>query len=246
MSKIRLDHLLHRSRLARSRSHAQQLIKDGFVQLEGRVLNDPAEKFETVAAEKFLIDPSAHYVSRGALKLLGALKKTGFSPRGLHCIDIGISTGGFSQVLLEAGAREVIGIDVGRDQLSPKLQSFSNLKLVEGVNARNLNPKDFDVKFELAVIDVSFISLSHILPNIHGLLAPQGKCLALVKPQFELGKEALNKKGVVEDATLYPGLEKKIRSEAEKNGLAVIDYFESEVKGGDGNTEFFCYAARKE
>lgn len=246
MSKIRLDHLLHRCQRARSRSHAQQLIKDGFVQLDGRILSDPSEKFEVDLADKFLIDPSALYVSRGALKILGALKKTGLSPLGLICLDIGISTGGFTQVLLEGGARSVIGIDVGRNQLAPKLQAYSNLKIVEGVNARNLNPQDFDEKFDLAVVDVSFISLTLILPNIHGLLSPQGKCLALVKPQFELGVAALNKKGVVEDSSLYPELEKKMRSEFEKNGLTVIDYFESEVKGGDGNTEFFCFATRKE
>jgi 23S rRNA (cytidine1920-2'-O)/16S rRNA (cytidine1409-2'-O)-methyltransferase len=188
------------------------------------------------------------YVSRAGLKLEGALQRTDLSVEKLICLDVGQSTGGFSDVLLAKGAAEVVGFDVGHGQLHARLRSHPRLKSFEGVNARDAaeHPilRGYLNKADLVVGDVSFISLRILLPELTAFLVPRGRMLFLVKPQFELARSHLNKKGVVRDAGDYERVEESIRSAVADQGLKLVDYFESCIVGQDGNREFFAYACR--
>jgi len=171
-----------------------------------------------------------------------ALKTLQLDPEGLRVLDIGISTGGFADCLLQAGAKEVVGVDVGHGQLAETLKSSQSITLYEGVNAKNLDQwKENIGLFDLIVLDLSFISLKHVLPHLQAFLLPQGRVLALVKPQFELTGKSLNKSGVVKDSKDYDLVEKSITELATELGLHRLHYFSSEPKGDDGNQEFFIY-----
>jgi len=250
---VRADQLLVERGLASSRSQAQRLIASGVQWRTGagafrRVAKNGDEVPE--AAELVLLDDAeARYVSRGGLKLEGALKATAWNVSGWRCLDVGQSTGGFTDCLLQRGAAQVVGIDVGHGQLHPRLCSDARVVCIEGVNARELQPGDARIPdagqgFDLLVGDVSFISLTLVLPALVPLLKPGGRLLVLVKPQFELQPGQVGKGGIVRDASLYPVVEQRIRTALADLGLQVQAWRDSPIEGGDGNREFFVQAIK--
>ncbi|KYG60678.1 hemolysin [Bdellovibrio bacteriovorus] len=249
--KLRLDVYLVEKGLAQSRTHAQELIEAGQVFLsEGsqrRILKKASQSVTTESAIIVEAGPANRFVSRGGLKLEGALEHVKVSAKNLNVLDVGISTGGFTDCLLQAGAQFVLGVDVGHGQVHSSLLKNPKLKVCEGVNARNLSKEDTVLqyvpkdKFDLIVMDVSFISISLILPELSYFLKSNGSILSLVKPQFEVGVEGLGKGGIVKDESLYAQVEKKIREVCAQSSLEVLDYFPSPIEGKDGNREFFIY-----
>ena len=243
---LRLDQVLVEQGLAASRSIAQRLIAAGRVACEGEVLLKPAQLLPADARLQVAQDDGDSYVSRGGLKLAGALHHSGVDPRGWVCLDVGQSTGGFSDCLLRAGAARVVGVDVGHDQLHPRLKADPRIAAFEGINCRTLEAADLGeampaVGFDLIVADVSFISLTLILPRLPALLAPEGQMLLLVKPQFEVGPGGIGKGGIVRDPARYAEVERKLRAGCEALYLEVLGWFESPITGGDGNREFFIW-----
>ncbi|MEN9888155.1 MAG: rRNA (cytidine-2-O)-methyltransferase TlyA [Pseudomonadota bacterium] len=250
---MRADQLLVERGLAASRSQAQRLIGSGVQWRIGatawrRVAKNGDELPE--AAELVLLDDAeARYVSRGGLKLEGALQAAGWNVAGWHCLDVGQSTGGFTDCLLQRGAAQVVGIDVGHGQLHARLRSDPRVVCIEGLNARELQAGDARIPaaaqgFDLIVGDVSFISLTRVLPALVPWLRPCGRLLMLVKPQFELQLGQIGKGGIVRDATLYAQVEARIREACAALGLQVQAWQDSAIKGGDGNREFFVQATR--
>lgn len=242
----RADALLVIRALASSRTSAQRMIEAGRVSWRGvhgvEVVAKPAQLLPDSAELLVAAGDEDRYVSRGGLKLAGALAHAGVAVRGRLCLDVGQSTGGFTDCLLQAGAARVVGIDVGHGQLHPRLQSNARVVAIEGINARALADTPLpERRFDLIVADVSFISLTLVLPQLPPLLAADGDMLLLVKPQFEVGAENLGKGGIVRDASLYAQVEQKLRSACAAAGLAVRDWFESPIAGGDGNREFFLW-----
>ncbi|WP_323847215.1 TlyA family RNA methyltransferase [Microbulbifer magnicolonia] len=248
----RLDLLLVERQLANSRTHAKKLVDAGRVLLRSGGEWQPALKSSQAVGEEWELKvaplPEDRYVSRAGLKLAAILDHTGLDPRGWRALDVGCSTGGFSDCLLQRGAEMVVGVDVGRDQLAQKLRDDPRMHLFEGVNARNLTASQLspygDAGFDAVVMDVSFISQTLILPQLPALLRPHGQLLSLVKPQFEVGPEGIGKGGLVRDAKLYPRVQEKITALCRELGLEVRDYIESPIKGGDGNREFLLWAVR--
>jgi len=248
--KKRLDLQLVELGLAPSRTRAQDLIKTGSVWVDGKPAKAASQNIEENSKIEVQQSELTRYVSRGGLKLEGALDKVGLSVHGLSVLDVGISTGGFTDCLLQRGAQQVVGVDVGHDQLHPTLRQEQRLILIEGVNARELDrsPQVLQAKpasgWPLIVVDVSFISLSLILPALKETLQKGGYLLALVKPQFEVGPEGLGKGGVVKNPSLYAQVEEKIRQKCLELDLTVRDYLESSIEGKDGNREFFVFAQK--
>lgn len=257
---MRADLVMVERGLAPSRNRARELIENGcvFIQLEAkgrRLVSKASQKLTLEEAAGLVVDdPSGHtsrFVSRGGLKLQGALdrvrEKFNWNVVGARALDVGLSTGGFSDCLLQAGADSIVGLDVGHDQLAAKLRAEPRLKALEGINARDLSSVQLielnaGHKFDVAVIDVSFISLSLVLPAVIQYLQPEGRLLALVKPQFEVGRAGLGKNGIVKNTSLYAEVEEKIRTACAALNLKVEDYFESSIEGSDGNREFFVFA----
>ena len=243
---LRADALLVAQKLAPSRTAAQWLIKEGRVSWAGGPIAKPSLELPEATPLTVAADPEAHFVSRGGLKLAGALAKTGLAAGGKVCLDVGQSTGGFTDCLLQAGARHVVGVDVGHGQLHPQLRCDPAVTAIEGVNCRALSRADLGSAFppggfDLIVGDVSFISLTLVLPQLPALLADDGDLLLLVKPQFEDGPGNIGKGGIVRDPALYHDVESKLRRCAENLGLAVRAWLDSPITGGDGNREFFIW-----
>ena len=252
MSK-RLDLVLVERGLANSRTHAQELIDAGqvFLQSNKKKLSKASFAVSDEVGVYVEAGPANRFVSRGGLKLEGALKHVDIAVAGLNILDVGISTGGFTDCLLQRQAAMVVGVDVGHGQVSPKLLTDPRLRVFEGVNARALSANE-NVKsaapqqgFDLSVMDVSFISVVLIIPEIAKLLRSGGVLLSLVKPQFEVGVDGLGKGGIVKDVNLYDEVERKIRQSCEQQDLEVISYFESSIEGKDGNREFFVMAKKR-
>ena len=250
---MRIDQLLVERGLAASRSQAQRLIAGGvqWQQPDGgwRAVVKNRDEVPESAALQLLDDAESRYVSRGGLKLEGALKATGVQVQGLRCLDVGQSTGGFTECLLLNGAAEVVGIDVGHGQVHPRVRDDERVICIEGVNARELMPDDeripdAEAGFDVLVGDVSFISLTMVLPGVVPFLKPGGKLLMLVKPQFELQPENIGKNGLVKDPAMYPVIEKRIRTSLSELGLKVTGWYDSAIDGGDGNREFFVQATK--
>lgn len=190
------------------------------------------------------------YVSRGGLKLAGALAHSELAVNGLVCLDVGQSTGGFTDCLLQAGALHVVGIDVGHRQLHPSLRHDPRVTAIEGVNARTIDPAILGDAmpakgFGLIVIDVSFISLSLVIPTLTQLAATGAHLLALVKPQFEVGRDGLDGRGIVRNTALFPAMREKIATCTRQHGWSPLHWLESPIRGGDGNIEFFMHAVRE-
>lgn len=187
--------------------------------------------------------PARRYVSRGGEKLAGALEDLGVDPRGLRCLDVGASTGGFTDCLLQAGAREVVAVDVGYGQIDPKLRADPRVRVVERTNARHLAPADVGEGIDLGVCDVSFISLRLLLPRLVAV-APRADWLLLVKPQFEVGRERVGKGGVVRDDADRLAAVDQVRRAAEALGLSAVATADSRLEGPSGNREIFLFLRR--
>ena len=233
----RLDIELVNRGLARSRTIAQTLIEQGAV-----LLNDhPAEKSSTIISpvDKLEVIADLPYVSRAGVKLKKALDEFGLNPTGLIALDVGASTGGFTDCLLQNSATKVYAVDVGTAQLNPELKSDPRVISVEQTDIRNLKPLQKEA--DLAVIDVSFISLTKVLPAVRKFLKPHAKIIALVKPQFEVGPDIVNKKGVVADPKVREKALHDVIAWTEKNNFVFLKKIESPIHGTDGNTEYLIY-----
>jgi len=269
---MRIDQLLVQRGLATTRSQAQRLIADGVEWLQGEAWKRIAKNGDDVpenAELRLLDDSEARYVSRGGLKLEAALKQVGLSVDGLACLDVGQSTGGFTDCLLQHGARMVVGVDVGSAQLHPRIREDGRVLCVEGVNARALDASDliaacanytgagglfdpevegeepFVPEFDVVVGDLSFISQTLVLPAVVPFLKVGGMLLTLVKPQFELQPGQVGKGGIVKDPAMYAIVEQRLRDTCADLGLTVTAWFDSPIQGGDGNHEFFICARKQ-
>jgi 23S rRNA (cytidine1920-2'-O)/16S rRNA (cytidine1409-2'-O)-methyltransferase len=238
----RLDRALVEAGLAPSRARAQALIAAGVVRLDGEPAGRPAARVPEGARLEVTGDPLP-WVSRGALKLRHALEVFGLDPRGAVALDLGASTGGFTQVLLEAGAAEVWAVDVGHGQLAPAVRDDRRVRVVEGLNARDLSAAHVPAP-EWIVADLSFIPLGKALPPALGLARPGAVLVALVKPQFEVGRAGVGKGGIVRDPALIAAARAGVREFLERAGWAILGEAESPILGGDGNAEYLI-AARK-
>jgi 23S rRNA (cytidine1920-2'-O)/16S rRNA (cytidine1409-2'-O)-methyltransferase len=240
--KDRADRLLTEKGLARSRAHAQALIMAGQVCVGDQLVKKSSEEFPVDTQFRLKDGAQTKYVSRGGEKLEGALKDSRLSVKDLIALDIGISTGGFTDCLLQNGARSVIGLDVGHNQLDWKIRNDPRVKAFEGINARQIPRNLVPEPVDLVVIDVSFISLNLILPEAIKFLKPGGHILALIKPQFEVQKGQVGKGGIVKDPLLHAAVQEKIVKLCLSLGLASVNTFESVIEGTDGNKEFFVCA----
>lgn len=239
--RARADLLLVERGLFESRARAQAAIAAGLVSADGVVLRRASD---TVPVSARIEARAPHpYVSRGGVKLAAALDAFGFDPTGLACLDVGASTGGFSDVLLRRGAAQVFAIDVGQAQLHASLRGHPRLTSLEGQDIRTLDAALLPRPPELAAIDVSFISLRLVLPAVARLLAPQARLVALIKPQFEAGRAAL-KKGVLRDEALQESICSQIAAVLAGLGFAVSGPIRSPIEGGDGNREFLIGGER--
>lgn len=243
MTRQRLDDELVRRGLYPSRSRARDAILRGTVMVDGVAATKPAQSV-TTASQIAIADAAQTYVSRAALKLKHALHAFSINARNLRALDIGASTGGFTQVLLEEGAAHVTAIDVGHGQMAPQLAADPRVTLIEGLNARDLEAKHLEGPIDLIVCDVSFISLKLALPKALALAGPGARLVALIKPQFEVGREALGKGGLVTDPAEHDRVCRDIAAFVEAQGWTVQGLVPSPVAGGDGNREFLI-AARK-
>lgn len=255
---VRIDVWLVENGMAPSRQKAQELIASGRVVVDAggggsKPIKKPSVLVTDAMAPHIRVETGdgPDFVSRGGLKLLGAAKTAKVDFKGRTVLDVGISTGGFTDCALQLGAKRVVGVDVGHGQLAEKLKSDSRVTLFEGINARELaaataSGEIFKAnggeKFDIVVIDVSFISLKMILPAVAGYLRESGHLISLVKPQFEVGRAGIGRGGIVKDAKLYAGVETSTRDVCASLGLRVESYFESPILGSDGNREFFIHA----
>ena len=242
---MRVDQLLVQQGLAPSRSAARRLLERGAVRWLGpagwAVAGKAGEELPAGCRVELTDDAEVRYVSRGGLKLAAALDHCGIDARGAVCLDVGQGSGGFTDVLLRNGAAHVIGVDVGHGQLHPSLRGDARVTALEGINARHLQASMLPAaRFDLVTGDLSFISLTHVLPALVPLGAAQ--LLLLVKPQFELQPADIGKGGLVRDPAALGCVEQRIRGACDAAGLDVIDWFESAIAGGDGNREFFVHA----
>ncbi len=236
----RIDKLLVERGLAGSRTKAQAMVMAGVVLVDEQRVVKPSDPTPLQAhiRIKGADDPTSRYVGRGGLKLEAALREFVVDVEGLTCIDIGASTGGFTDCLLQHGAALVFAIDVGHNQIDWRLRTDTRVSVREGVNARYLMPEDFDCRFDLAVMDVSFISVTKVLPAIVTLLSDAGRVITLIKPQFEVGRGEVGSGGIVRDPEKHQRVTAEVTQAAEALGLRSAGVIESPIQGADGNREF--------
>ena len=242
MKHERVDKLLVERGLAESRTKAQAMVMAGVVLVNEQRINKPSDLIAPDAEirVKGSEDPASRYVGRGGLKLETALREFEIKVEGLTCLDVGASTGGFTDCLLQHGAGRVISIDVGHNQIDWRLRTDPRVEVREGVNARYLKPEDFANRFELVVMDVSFISATKILPAIVPLLTDTGRLITLIKPQFEVGRGEVGKGGIVRDPQKHARVIDEVNRAAQELGLQVRNVIESPIHGADGNVEFLA------
>jgi len=240
MPQTRLDKLLVDRKLVSSRVRAEQIIAEFGVIVEGKLITKTGKKFED-NVEIQLISEEIPWVSKGALKLLAALEHWNVEPTDKVFIDLGASTGGFTEVLISRKAKKVYCIDVGTNQLHSKLRDLPKIINLEKTHVRELTNKLIPELVDGLVVDVSFISLDKVIPFVHPFLKEEAPVILLIKPQFEVGKGNLNKHGIVTDTKLYPETIDRIKSMCALNQLEFIDFIESPILGGDGNREFLGY-----
>ena len=241
MKRERIDKLLVEQGLADSRPKAQALVMAGVVLVSEKRVEKSSEVFALDAKIRIKgRSEEIKYVGRGGLKLEKALSEFHICPGKYICLDVGASTGGFTDCLIQHGAKKVIAIDVGTNQLVWKIRNDARVEARENVNARYLKPEDFTEKFDLIVMDVSFISVTKILPALKELLVEEGKIIVLIKPQFEVGKGEVGKGGIVRDQELHAEVVEKINNFVEEIGLKVCAMTESPILGADGNKEFLA------
>lgn len=247
---IRIDAELVRRGLAHSRAHAQELVQAGAVYVDKMLVTKPARQINP--AQAIVIKDSAarpEYASRGAYKLLGALEYLGDAApqiRGVRALDAGASTGGFTDVLLRKGAAQVVAVDVGRGQLRWRLQQDPRVIVMDETNVRYLQPADVAPAPALVVSDLSFISLTLVIPALAAVAAPDAAFLLMVKPQFEVGKERVGAGGVVRDVTLHEEAVANVIQCAQENGLQLQAVAPSPLPGPAGNVEYFVYLRGRE
>ncbi len=244
----RLDAALVALGLVESRTKAQRLIKSGKVTVDGITATKPAQAI--ASASDIAIDKGDDYVSRGAYKLVGAFdafRAAGLpEPVGFDCLDIGASTGGFCDVLLRRGAHRVVALDVGHGQLDPRIAADPRIIEMSGVNIRDVRDSDLPYRPRMVVSDVSFISLTYVIPVIARIADPGAYIVLLVKPQFEVGKGHLGKGGIVEDPALRERALSAVAACADECGLDVVATAPSPIEGTHGNTEHLLYARAAE
>lgn len=249
---MRLDLFLVQYKSIESRTKAQDLIEAGFVYLNQQQLKKPSYEVSEAQANQITIleNDFSKYVSRAGFKLEGALKRTGLIVKNQLVFDVGQSTGGFTDCLLQLGAKRIVGIDVGSGQLHEKIKTNPSVTFLENANVKDLaSNQNFQTilgqqLFDVAVCDVSFISLTKVVQFIEPYLKPNGYFLFLVKPQFECGPEYLDKNGIVDDAKVYKLIEAQISNHCEKIFHNKTEFFESSITGKDGNKEFFIYGQK--
>lgn len=239
----RLDKILLQRNLVSSRVRAEQMIREVGVRVDGKLINKTGKKFP-VDCKIEIIQEEIPWVSRGALKLIEAIELWKPTIEGGTMLDIGASTGGFTEVLLQNGASKVFCVDVGKDQLHDKIKADERAINLEKTHVRDLTSNLIKEAIDGCVIDVSFISLEKIFPFIHSFLKPNAFVIALVKPQFEVGKENIAKGGIVKNKSLYPEVIEKIKASAKLNNLTYHEHIVSPILGGDGNQEFLMLLSR--
>ena len=240
-SRQRIDRLLVERGLFESRAKAQAAIEAGLVRANNTIVRKASD--EITCDAELTATPAHPYVSRGGIKLAAALDHFGFDPAGHACLDVGASTGGFTQVLYERGARRVFAVDVGREQLHQSLRGVKGIVSFEGVDIRALEPRQLYETPDLITIDVSFISLKLVMPSATTLAAPNAQLIALIKPQFEAGPEHL-KKGRVRDPAVHDAVCNEIETFIRSLDWQVLGLIPSPIAGGDGNREFLLGAKR--
>jgi 23S rRNA (cytidine1920-2'-O)/16S rRNA (cytidine1409-2'-O)-methyltransferase len=243
MKRERIDKLLVERGLAASRTRAQALVMAGVVLVNEQRVEKASETFAPDANIRVrgADDPASRYVGRGGLKLEAALERFGVDVRDFVCLDVGASTGGFTDCLLQRGARRVVALDVGHNQLDWRLRQDARVEVREGVNARYLRREDFAEAFDLVVMDVSFISATKVLPALVPLLrAPEGRIILLIKPQFEVGRGEVGKGGIVTDAAQHARVVEEVNATALDLGLTMHGVIDSPIHGADGNREFLA------
>ncbi len=238
---MRIDVYLAESGIVSSRTEAKSFITEGAVSVDGKIISKPS--FDVSGKEdKVFVDLSVKkYVSRGGLKLKGALTEFCVEVEGKLCLDIGASSGGFTDCLLKEGAQHVIAVDSGVDQIVASLRADDRVTVIENYNARYMQPKDFEYIPQIAVMDVSFISATLIIPSLYNVLAEGGDFICLIKPQFEVGRSGVGKGGIVKDAKIRAKAVDNVIDFARANGFILKSIIESPIKGGDGNTEFLAH-----
>jgi 23S rRNA (cytidine1920-2'-O)/16S rRNA (cytidine1409-2'-O)-methyltransferase len=247
LKKGRLDTLLVERGLAASRERARALILAGKVRVNGQVVSKAGSPV-AADAEIDLAAADHPYVGRGGLKLAHALDTFAIAAAGQLALDIGASTGGFTDVLLQRGARRVVALDVGHHQLDWRIRSDPRVLVMEGVNARTLRPQDLpeDLRaFDIVTIDVSFISLRHLLPAVPPLMHPSADVIALVKPQFEAGRSEVGSGGIVRDPAVQARTVDEVAASADALGLTRAGLIESPITGAEGNREFLLWMRRR-
>src|SRR5438132_14375325 len=242
----RIDKLLVDRGLATSRTKAQALVMAGVVLVDEQLVHKPSETFaiDSNIRLKGAVDPASRYVGRGGVKLDAALRDFQIEVAGLICLDVGASTSGFTDCLLQHGARKVLALDVGHNQIDWRLRNDARVEVREGVNARHLKPEDFDQEFDLVTIDVAFISATKILPAVAPVLTDRGRIITLIKPQFEVGKGEVGKGGIVRDPIQRQRVIKEVNICATALGLKATGVIESPIRGADGNVEFLALYER--
>ncbi len=243
---MRIDLFLYESKLTPSRSRAKELIEKGAVSYCGKVITKPSFDLSPDASiddVKIQLDMDK-YVSRGGYKLEGALAEFDIDVSGCVALDVGASTGGFTDCLLQNGARRVFAVDSGRGQLADKLKNDTRVVLFENYNARYMKGSDFDERIDVVVMDVSFISQSLIIPSIADVLSDGGDFVSLIKPQFEVGKVNVGKNGIVKDEKARRQAVENVCRTAEQYGFSIEKVIASPIKGGDGNIEYLAHFKR--
>jgi 23S rRNA (cytidine1920-2'-O)/16S rRNA (cytidine1409-2'-O)-methyltransferase len=240
MAKIRLDQLLVERNMAESREQAQRLIRAGLVTVAEQLATKPGHQFKDDAA--VFLKEKEKYVSRGGLKIEGAHNQFGFDLQDTICLDIGSSTGGFTDFMLQHGAAKVYAVDCGTNQLHYKLRQDPRVVVMENTNARYITPEDIPDPADFCSIDTSFISLTKILPPLKNLIKPGGHIISLIKPQFEAGKNQVGRGGVVRDPAIHEEVIEKVRKfGTEELGFQWLELCTSPIKGPAGNIEFLAY-----
>ena len=240
MAKERADKILVERGLVESRTRAQALILAGQVLVRDQRIDKPGQLIDP-GAEIRIKGETLRYAGRGGLKLEAALREFNINPDSRNCLDVGASTGGFTDCLLQHGAARVWALDVGHNQLVWRLRQDPLVVVLEGVNARNLDPRQFSVLFDLATIDVSFISLTKILPAVRPCLTDTADCIALIKPQFEVGKSEVGRGGIVTDPAKHQRVLNHIKDAATEIGFRPVGVIESPILGAEGNREFLMH-----
>jgi 23S rRNA (cytidine1920-2'-O)/16S rRNA (cytidine1409-2'-O)-methyltransferase len=238
---MRADIYIYTSGNAKSRQNAKVLIEAGNVLIDGKKITKPAFEIDELAEHNVEIINKSKFVSRGGEKLDFALEKFNIDVTNLTCIDIGASTGGFTDCLLQRGARRVYAVDSGHSQLDINIENDERVVSIEKFNAKFMTHDDFDVQFDIAVMDVSFISQTLIHSGICDVLKDDGILVSLIKPQFECGKNALNSHGIVKKASFHSQAICKVIDNALISGFSCIDITRSPIEGGSGNVEFLAY-----